>query len=155
MLAAYKIHRSVHLMANAVSDFQDGTISSWLRAPQIDLAGLFALVRVWDSSRRPEQVAAAMRHFGLTVEVLPSGALVDLDSNGPDALAACLFSFDEVWIGRADTKWGALEDLPPMTSEAVNFGRDDATLFDAALLASGALVGMGDGCGLNIVRRVE
>ena len=110
-----------------------------------------ALVRSWDSQRDPEKIAKSLESLGVPAQVKDEGALVRLEDLRLHSLDAVFFGFDEVWIGPETTQWAKIRLLPPMTSDAVNVCVDGGRPYMDALALSGAVLALGDGCGVNIV----
>ena len=114
----------------------------------------FVLVRTWDSGRDPASIAKDLAHCGVASLPIGAGALVDLRVVDLETLSAALFGFDELWFGDETTQWSALESVPQLTSDRVNFTSDDGAPFERGLLTAGAEFALADGCGLNFVRRL-
>jgi hypothetical protein len=141
------------MTTDVICQFLDSSISAELETfPTAGDGQLVALVRCWDSQREPERIVNALAFFGTPSHAIAVGALLDLSRVGPGVVAAQLFGFDELWIGTRETNWSALAAAPPMTSDSVEFGRDDCAPFKEALLRAGASLGLGDGVGLNELR---
>ncbi|MEO0662939.1 MAG: hypothetical protein AAFZ87_15490, partial [Planctomycetota bacterium] len=110
----------------------------------------FAVVRSWDSTRDPVSLARWFQDYGATATA--AGAVFALRGVDPDELAARFFHFDEIWLGPDDVDWSRLEDLRRLTTDVGELNEENGAPFRLALLESGALVGLGDGDGLNVVR---